>query len=324
MAWLTREQLIATMKVMADQHPLLCTYASIGKTVNKNDVWLFRIGNGSVKMLIDGTTHGMEQPGGHCIMYLMQWLLGGLAEANYILERIQLLLVPIVNYDKYQPDGVGKPSYRKNARPDPTNFPPTGYGCVNWNTDPPQCSGVDINRNHIRGWSPNSDTLNPYYSGPFGGSEPETQAMNQLFQTELPKVYINIHDWGGAKATNGDFRFPNFGGSSYTSECTTLFNKYAAKVQSLGLMPHTLIFQSAYGSCRDDAYNNGQTLSANWEETGGESSVTSDLIATNKMAHLRSLALAVAEIYGEPSIPKQYVFKQWNDGDTNPTKTINA
>ena len=297
-AWKTREQLIQEMKNLADNNPSLCSYQSIGKTVLGNDIWLFRVGtNINAKILVDGTTHGMEQAGGHCIMHLMQWLLGTSAEANYVRSHMQVLLVPIVNYDKYQPGGIGKPSYRKNARPDPTYFPPTGYGCVNWDADPPQCSGVDVNRNHIRGWSPGSDTLSPYYSGPSAGREPETQAINALIQAENPKVYVTIHDFGGTVSTHGDFRYPNYGNPSYASSCIALHNEYASLVQSLGFTPHTRIMQSAYGSSRDDGYNDGMTVSALWEETGGDT-VTPDLIRDNKAKHLIAFVMACAQQYG--------------------------
>jgi len=307
MSWLTREQLIQNCKNLVNNHKLIASFESIGKTVQGNDIWLFRIGKQSkVKILIDGTMHGMEQPTGHCIMHLMEWLLGGSVEANYVLSRMQVLLVPIVNYDKYQPDGVGKPSYRKNARPDPTYFPPTGIGCIDPNADPPRCNGVDLNRNHIRGWSPNSDTLSSYYAGPSAASEPETQAINALIQTENPKVYVNMHDWGGTVSTHGDFRYPNYGNSSYTSSCIALHNKYASLVQSIGFTAHTRITQSAFGSSRDDGYNDGMTVSATWEETGGDT-VTPDLIRDNKALHLRAFVIAAAQLYGEPLPSKNLI-----------------
>lgn len=313
MPWLTKDQLISSMKTLADQNPAVCSYQSIGKTTQNSDIWLFRVGNGSNKLLIDGATHGMENPSSHCILYLMQWLLGGSAEAQNVLSRLQVVLVPIVNYDRCAPpSGTGNPIYRKNARPDPV----IGFGCTVV-TDPPVCSGVDVNRNHIRGWAAVSDSLSPYYSGPSAGSEPETQAMNNIYASEVAKVYVNMHDWGGPS-----FLYVAYDGLS--AKTNTLLDNYAIKAQSLGLAPHTtrIPTNSPGGQAKDDGCRSGQTISINWEETGGET-VDSNLILNNKSIHLRAFTMAVAELYGATPATK-YIFKQWNDGVMDNPRTVSV
>ena len=278
--WLTKAQIIQNMKDLCNSHNGIASYASIGKTVLGNDIWLFRVGNNAkAKFLVDGATHGMELPGAHNVYFLLQWLLAGSAEANVVLSRMQVLLVPLVNYDRAIDPDHAVDSDRKNAH------------------------GVDINRNHIRGWSAVSDPNSLYYSGPYAASEPETQVINALFTSENPKVYVTIHDWGGAQATNGSFLSPTYGDSNYTTACNNLLAAYRVKVQSLyGLTGHVTQAVGAYGGSRDDGYNDGATLSYLWEETQSwtatPETVNYDVIRDNKALHLRAFTMAVADSYG--------------------------
>lgn len=279
--WLDKEQMINSLKQLCDSHPNTASYESIGKTVLNNDIWLFTLGtNSQTKILIDGATHGMESPGSHSILFLAQWLLNGSTDANTVLSRMQVLLVPIVNYDMV-PDinSVGDSRFRKNA------------------------NGVDLNRNHILGWSANSDITSPYYSGLFAASEPETQAMNALYQRETPKVYVTIHDWGGNEPTNNGSFYPrNYGGTAYTNELNTLYNRYVTIVEGLGFGAHGKTATGAYGGSADDGYMNGLTLSYLWEQTQTYTSkpetVTYDLVYTQKWHHLKAFTIAAAELYG--------------------------
>ena len=277
--WLTKDQIINNMKNLCQTHNLITSYESIGKTVQENDIWLFTIGtNDQAKMLVTGATHGYETPGSHSVYFFMQWLLGGSDEANSVISKLQVLLVPIVNYDK-----AGISGTRKNA------------------------NGVDLNRNHIRGWSPSSDPTSNYYSGSYAASEPETQAINALFIRENPDVYIDIHDYGGSEWTNGDFRYSGYGSASYSSACTELHNLYSQKVQGLGKTAHEKKTSGAFGSSRDDGYNNGITISSLWEETQSWSThpetINFDLIYNEKWQHLKAYSLATTEIYGTTPIP---------------------
>lgn len=319
MPWLTKTQLIANMKTLADQNPALCSYQSIGKTFNNNDIWLFRVGKNPNKILIDGATHGMENPGSHTVMYLMEWLLGGSADANYILSRLQVVLVPIVNYDKCQNDGgAGNPIYRKNNRPDPV----IGVGCP-VTTDPPRCNGVDINRNYVRGWSAQTDTLGAYYSGLSAGSEPETQAMRNMFNSEAAKVYVNIHDWGGPI-------WLAVGYDGLATPVNALLDRYGVIVQGYGFTPYVRSLSSgAGGQAKDDGCRNGQTLSVNWEQTGAfqapaDGNIDVALIQNTKRPHLSAFVKAVAEIYGAEVPTTKYLFKQWNDGVMDNPRTVSV
>jgi len=301
MPWLSKTQLIANLNSLVNQHANV-TVQSIGKTVQNNDLWMYRIGvNPSVKLLIDGGHHGMEGAGSHTVYFLCQWLLGGSAEANAILNGLQVLLIPIVNYDNCSLPNIGDPIYRKNAH------------------------GVDLNRNYVRGWSYNPDTASEYYAGPNAASEPETQAMRTLFTAEQPKVYMSLHDFGGNPTTNGDIRPPTYGSTTYTTALDAILAQYRSIVQSFGFTPWVKSANGAYGGSRDDGYRNGDTLSFCCEQTGGSNETyTYEYDLLNKLPHLKALTLAVSALYGVPLPQQHYVFRQWQDGDTNPTKVINV
>lgn len=279
-AWLTKEQIIAGLKQLCDEHTDVATSESIGKTVLGNDIWLFRLGtNPQAKILIDGATHGHELPGSHSIYFLAQWLLSGSTEANIVLSRMQVLLVPIVNYDNARPPGEGPSTDRKNE------------------------NGVDLNRNHVRGWSASTDPTSLYYSGPHAASEPETQAMNDLYEAESPRVYVSIHDWGGNEPTNNGSFYPrSYGGITYTNEINELYNSYLTIIEDFGFAPHGNIPTGAYGSSVDDGYLNGLTLSFLWEQTQTHTTkpetVTYELINEQKWHHLKAFTMAAANLYG--------------------------
>jgi hypothetical protein len=273
--WLTKDQLINELMRLCNNHPSTATYESIGKTVLGNDIWLFKFGtNADAKLLIDGATHGHEIPGSHSIYLLAQWLLNGSTEANTVLSRLQILLVPIVNYDQAKIGGT-----RQNA------------------------AGVDLNRNHILGWRNSSRTTSLHYSGPYPASEPETQTMNSLFEREKPKVYVSIHDYGGDPDTNnGNFFSPRYGDEAYTEEINKLHYRYVEITQNMGFEAHGNKPLRPFGSSIDDAYMNGTTLSFLWEQTqtytSNPETVTYDLIQTQKWQHLKAFTIATAELYG--------------------------
>jgi hypothetical protein len=96
------------------------------------------------------------------------------------------------------PDGIwalqhGNPrSPRKNGRPGPPG-PSPGPGTIT------RSDGVDLNRNYPFRWGflaekgSSSNPQSPYYRGPSAGSEPETQAMMRLADSEHFVASISYH-----------------------------------------------------------------------------------------------------------------------------------
>lgn len=293
-----RGPLLQDFVSLAEAHPELVSWESVGKTVSGNDIWLMRIGkNASAKILIDSLTHGDEIPGAHTVYFLADWLLQKPYE-NYVLKRVQVLLIPLVNFDNYA-------ITRQNV------------------------NGVDLNRNFVRGWCGGSSTPGDWtYKGPSPASEVETQVMRRVFEIEKPKAYLNVHDWAGNPQTQGDFRYPSYGDTAYTNGCKALHSLYAQYAQQSGLTPHKQSFGGAYGGARDDCFTVAGAISALWEETNTLTAPTEtvnlDLIRNVKFPHLKAFAMACAALYGQALPPRRFIFKQWQDGDVNPTKTINV
>ena len=112
--------------------PELITYETIGKTVENQDIIMFKIGNpDGGKVLFDGAMHGTENMGGELLYFYAKWLLTSNDPlANRILARDYTLLIPVLNIE-------GMQRYeRKNA------------------------NGVDLNRNFATNWE-NGGSTNP-------------------------------------------------------------------------------------------------------------------------------------------------------------------
>ena len=164
------DPLITAFISLAQAHPQIMTYQTVGKTVLGEDIIMFTIGNpNGGRVLFDGAIHGTEAIGSELLYSYSEWLLEShdtLAED--ILETTYTLMIPVVNTDKEN-------YARKNA------------------------NGVDLNRNFANGWS-NSGSTNPdsdQYRGPAPLSEPESQTLVNVFESFKPSFYVNLHMWAG-------------------------------------------------------------------------------------------------------------------------------
>lgn len=107
-------------------------------------------------------------------------------EVKFLVDHTRLFFVPCINPDGYIfnevnfPDGGGM--HRKNRRP---------IGTSN--------IGVDLNRNYSYQWGTNGISFDPdsdVYPGEFAFSEPETQAIKWLVETNGFVSALNAHSWG--------------------------------------------------------------------------------------------------------------------------------
>jgi hypothetical protein len=132
----------------------------------------------------DGQMHGSESLGSEIGYLFAEWLLTSDRDqtAREILERNYVVMIPIINIDTYN---------RQNMRRTYT-FPNGSTFNIPY--------GVNLNRNFVHHWGElgtsdwNSSTE---YRGLYAGSEPETQAMRNAYQTFKPKFYVNTHQGGG-------------------------------------------------------------------------------------------------------------------------------
>ena len=111
-----------------------------------------------------------------------------------LVRNTEMWFIPVANPDGYDftfevpptPEDPGTRMWRKNLRDNNENGELDGG------------DGVDLNRNSPTRWgydnegsSPNPVSLT--YRGPSPGSEPESEAIDQLFATITPEFFINYH-----------------------------------------------------------------------------------------------------------------------------------
>jgi hypothetical protein len=164
----TKTALITKFKNLVAAHTAQASYVSIGKSVKGLDILMFRFGNKSAtgRILWDAQMHGSEDAGSETAYLFCQWLFTSDSRARYILTHNWILIVPAVDIDT-------------TAR---TNL-----------------NHVNLNRNFPVGWGRSGDSskISNDYMGPYGGSEPETNALVNVFKTYRLKFYINTHTFGG-------------------------------------------------------------------------------------------------------------------------------
>jgi len=178
----SREETLEMYKNLFDRYNN-ATYEVIGQSLEGRDIWLFKVGNNTVnsgKVMIDGSTHGMEDSGTEICFLFAEWLLeSNDSLALDILQNNLLLLIPILNMDNY---GQARQNKRRN------------YLLEERLIEVP--FGVDLNRNAPSGFG-RSGSHNPNnnyeYRGLYAGSEPETNAYINALDLYQPDIYVNSH-----------------------------------------------------------------------------------------------------------------------------------
>jgi hypothetical protein len=295
----SKDAQVALFDDLANRHPELIKKEIAGYSVNGKPIPMYRVGNPlGGKYLFDGAIHGCSDLSTLVHYHFLKWLLeSGDERALNILRTRCILAVPILNIDQ----------------------------CVRKNSN-----GVDLNRNFTYNWSSagSGDPTSDYYRGTSPASEPETQAIIALFTNEKPEIYINFHNWGG----------PYLGGRGATSQQQTrnsqIATQYLQLAQSIGVEPYNYSAQGlAAGQASSDAALKGansflvELVDMNNNVPPNYNKLpTLEQVETYYWPRAKPLHIALSEACSEgpPIKPKKYVFTRWQDGDTNPTKTINV
>jgi hypothetical protein len=281
----SRSYVISKFDELVNNHPNEVSKEDVGVTTLGAKVPLYRIGtNPQTKVLLDGCIHGYETEPAQALYNLSKWLLeADDPAAKSALRRLQVIIVPIVNYDEYA-------IQRKNA------------------------NGVDLNRNFVSGWcGGSSDPSSEYYKGPSPASEKETQFMRALFQAEKPKVYVNFHGTGGDPSTLGDIRRIAYAGATYENKCIEILNKTLSICEARGVSkPGTMnSYTSPEGYAVHDCYALTGAYAFLWEVWYG--SCTDEQINTTITYRMECFIIAVDQLYGlePPAQPGAVVAAQW-------------
>jgi len=202
-----KSETISSFQSLCNRHSDVASYESIGKSVQNNDIWLFKFGNpdGGVVMW-DAQLHGGEGLGTEIFWIFCQWLLESNTEkANNYLKTNYLLVIPVVNIDT---------SARQNMR---RHYTATETQGTIYEGNALDISfGVNLNRNFPTNFgqsgTSNASDMNDY-RGIKGASEPEARALIACWQKYKPKIYVNTHQWAGPSiiysATYSNMTFVN-------------------------------------------------------------------------------------------------------------------
>jgi hypothetical protein len=191
--------ILEELKAQAAAHPDIAQYRVIGETWEGQEIGAVRVTSDIAKQKKDGkrpTTvyvgaqHAREWITPEMVRRLLDLYVTSYGSDDAITELVdstELWFVPVANPDGYDFSFTeGNRLWRKNLRDN------DGDGEITGN------DGVDLNRNSATRWGydnegsspdPTSDT----YRGPSPGSEPETQALDDLFAHLTPEFLINYH-----------------------------------------------------------------------------------------------------------------------------------
>jgi hypothetical protein len=186
------DEINARMDLIAAEHPDLVEKFQFGTTVEGRPMFAMRMtapgGDPKPAILYNACQHAREWVAPTLPMYIATQLAcgweSGDPEITAVLETIEFIIIPIVNPDGYLYSWPpGERLWRKNRRDN-------GDGTF----------GVDLNRNWEVGWGGEGADDNPgdtLYHGPKPFSEPETQALRDLFLAN-PHIAatIDFHSFG--------------------------------------------------------------------------------------------------------------------------------
>ncbi|PIQ26023.1 hypothetical protein COW36_02550 [bacterium (Candidatus Blackallbacteria) CG17_big_fil_post_rev_8_21_14_2_50_48_46] len=199
--YMTYAQMVEKLKAYAAQYPNLVTIEDVGDTWLKtqgkapqHDIWSISVTNKQNRapkptLMLTAGVHSRELAPVEIVMKLVDELLskyGKDPQVTQLVDTRELLVLPMVNVDGRVSVEQGNSWQRKNLNG----------------------SGIDINRNFDSHWNyeglnvpsswkygltnPNTET----YSGPRAASEPETQAVQNMYTRKKITASVDIHAYG--------------------------------------------------------------------------------------------------------------------------------
>ncbi len=171
----TYDQLVTDITETIQAYEGMVSSDVIGRSVQGKDIYALTVGRGPVYVLLTAGVHARENANTPLIMQcLFDYLYAAAAgdeEKAQMLDKVTLVVVPLVNPDGYEY------CLKKHNGKKKTN-----------------ANNVDINRNFpCKYWGSKVKKPGNFYPGLFPGSEPETQAIMALFDRYSFALAIDIH-----------------------------------------------------------------------------------------------------------------------------------
>jgi carboxypeptidase A2 len=168
---------------------LTCELYSIGNTYEGQPIYVFKIsksGSGRKGYWIDATIHAREWIATATVIKILNHLAtGGDANAVALTDAYDWYIMPVMNPDGYRYTWTTDRMWRKNRRPNSGST----------------CYGTDLNRNFNFRWGTDGVSFSPcsdLFCGTSGGSEPETQAVQDELVRLGPTLAatVTVHSYG--------------------------------------------------------------------------------------------------------------------------------
>lgn len=195
---------------LVSAYPQFVSRVSIGYSLENREIFGFRVTspvaplNGSPRkpvVMLNSLQHAREWITQTTDLYIATRLLELYSTdttISGILDKYEVVFVPISNPDGYQITWTSDRYWRKNAR------------VV---SPPPMVVGVDLNRNWSVGWGLNNGSSGSYTSETYRGksrfSEPESKALSD-YMLAIPKLvaHIDIHSYASLLLRPWAYQYP--------------------------------------------------------------------------------------------------------------------
>lgn len=214
---------------IASSYPGAVFIPSIGQTAGKRDIFGISLGGGSkpvATIYIQGGIHAREWISPATVMFILNSLTSS-EDAKHILDKLQIVAVPLLNADGYEYTHTNDRMWRKNRVVN------SGSSCI----------GVDLNRNWGDHWggpgssgSPCSDT----YRGTKAFSELESAAVKDFWAGKTPPAaFIDFHSYGQLMLRPYGWQLPGQGVPPNEAEVKAVTAKMVAAIKATHGMSYT-------------------------------------------------------------------------------------
>ncbi len=193
--YLTLEELFNEMKDTAERCPEMVSVWDYGESVEGRELKILKISTGpghKPKILYSANIHGNEMAGNMICLELIEHFTRSYdndRDITYLLDRADVYVIPVLN-----PDGMARTVRQQDT-----------FGSV-FTLTRKNAHKVDLNRNfpypgealdRLRDSAGSKHKWMSNYRGPRPLSEPETKALDKLFDKERFLVHCNYHTTGG-------------------------------------------------------------------------------------------------------------------------------
>ncbi|HLO41724.1 MAG TPA: M14 family zinc carboxypeptidase [Phycisphaerales bacterium] len=186
----TIEQVRQMADALVEAYPHLARIETVGGSIEQREIYAIRLNAGGTPkpiIMLNSVQHAREWITVMTTMYIADQLLAGYGtepSATSILDRYEIVIIPVVNPDGYSYAWTRDRFWRKNRRLNSTG----NYG-------------VDTNRNWGTAWGLGSgssgSTGSETYRGVAAFSEPETAAMRDWSNANPQIVFqLDVHSYG--------------------------------------------------------------------------------------------------------------------------------